>query len=408
MDVETHKFQKAIIQQRCSGPDTIFTFYENLRHIAGSFNILLRPLDEVTSATGTCQLTPYNCLGYDNVKTVMSTALYLKLSGHDYFKSYPQATAYVRAAASTSDGFRLIYRILELVHPRLRQSKGGIHKRITIPSYSDITDDSIYTFLTKYKNYLLYEKLSPESRMYNPVEQTMFIIDALKHDARLQPGLQYVASNLHAYQRDVSLNPAISFPLELEFDEIGVVIDEHSEDYTVGAKTALPRSIFNADALNGVAHKISDNPIIHALSRRQPPYQRNDDKNVPCTVLKLKSKRDNNAPTVACKACLGLGHCVTKGDICYILAKASICQSFMAISDNRDHVKRNGIDFRKERKEKSYKAKTSSRMQGMIHKMYTDGKTLQELTPVINLAQAIEDDTDDGYDSQDSTYSGDM
>ena len=80
----------------------------------------------------------------------------------------------------------------------------------------------------------------------------------------------------------------------------------------------------------------------------------------------------------------------------------------MAISDNRDHVKRNGIDFRKERKEKSYKAKTSSRMQGMIHKMYTDGKTLQELTPVINLAQAIEDDTDDGYDSQDSTYSGDM
>ena len=75
MEVDSNKFQKAIIKDRCSGPDTIFTFYENVRHIASSFHILLLPLNEVTPALGTCQLTPYNCLGYDNVREVMSTSL---------------------------------------------------------------------------------------------------------------------------------------------------------------------------------------------------------------------------------------------------------------------------------------------------------------------------------------------
>ena len=80
----------------------------------------------------------------------------------------------------------------------------------------------------------------------------------------------------------------------------------------------------------------------------------------------------------------------------------------MAISEHRDYVKRNGIDFKKGRNEKSYKAKTLPHMQGMIHKMYADSKTLQELTPIINLVQAIEDDTENGCDSHDSNYSGGM
>ena len=145
----------------------------------------------------------------------MSTALYLKISSTDYFKGYPHAIEYVHAVSSTSDWFHLLYYILKLVHPQLRQVKGGIHKSIPVPSYNEITDNIIYTFLNLYKNYLLYEKLSPESRVYNDVEQKMFIINALQHDARLQPGLFYVESTLQVYQRDVQLNSAITFPLEL-------------------------------------------------------------------------------------------------------------------------------------------------------------------------------------------------
>ena len=82
----------------------------------------------------------------------MSTALHLKLTGNDYFKSFPKAQTYIHAAANNSDGFKLLYRILEIIHPRLRISKGSIHKMIKAPTYSDIEDDSVYTFITRYKN----------------------------------------------------------------------------------------------------------------------------------------------------------------------------------------------------------------------------------------------------------------
>ena len=94
----------------------------------------------------------------------MSTALYIKLTGKDYLKEFPQAQSYVRAAAGTSNGFQLLYRILELVHPQLRAEQGGTHELITIPSYSDIDNNSIYTFMIRYQNYLLYESLSPQKR----------------------------------------------------------------------------------------------------------------------------------------------------------------------------------------------------------------------------------------------------
>ena len=87
-----------------------------------------------------------------------------------------------------------------------------------------------------------------------------------------------------------------------------------------------------------------------------------------------------------CKACIGVGHCVTKGHMGYILSKAIIYNLFMNVSDNKDCVRRNCIDFKQERKERLYKTKTSSRMNGMINNMFNDGSTMEELTPFINLA----------------------
>ena len=307
----------------------MFTFYNTFRHIAGSFNIFLRDHTDITRQTGTCALTTTNCLGYNNVYQVMSTAIYLKLTSSDYFRHFPQAMTYVRAASHTSNGFQLIYRILELVHPRLRQAKGGIHKQIHVPSYQDVSDDSIYTFLTQYKNYLLYEQLSPENRKYNQTEQTMFIISALRHDVQLRPGVNYVESVLQAYQRDTRLNPSIKFPLELQFDEIGVVFDEHSEEYTVGDKSSVPRSTFNADAINGLAYKAKDNPIIHALRQRPKPYRPYDNRNKKSDRPDYGLKRNKQDSTKSFRACLNNGHCITQGDICYPLANATLCQWFL-------------------------------------------------------------------------------
>ena len=56
----------------------------------------------------------------------MPTTLYLKLASYDYFPEFPQARTYVQAAASNGNGYQLLFRILELVHPQLREAKGEL------------------------------------------------------------------------------------------------------------------------------------------------------------------------------------------------------------------------------------------------------------------------------------------
>ena len=80
----------------------------------------------------------------------MATALHLKLTTNGYFKGFQVASTYIQAAANSNDGFKLLYRILEIIYPKLRAEKGGIHKVVEAPAYADVTDDNIYTFMTKY------------------------------------------------------------------------------------------------------------------------------------------------------------------------------------------------------------------------------------------------------------------
>jgi len=213
MEMESNKFHKASTNIRCPNDDIVFTFYTYLRNIAAIFKI---------------------------------------------FTLWP--------ASANSNGFQLLYRILELVHPRLRHEKGSINKIILPPTYEDVTGDIIYTFLTRYKKYLVYKSLSPESRTYNNVEQKMFIINALYHDSRLRPGLVYVKAIIQAYRCDASLNISITFPLKVEFDKIGVVLDKYSKEYNVGEKLSTTRSIFTDNGIDS---------FIHTLGHRTL-YKRND------------------------------------------------------------------------------------------------------------------------------------
>ena len=74
----------------------------------------------------------------------------------------------------------------------------------------------------------------------------------------------------------------------------------------------------------------------------------------------------------------------------------------MNVTENKDVIKQNVIEFKQERKEKAYKAKISSRMNGMIHKIFEIGSTMEQLTPIINLAQALDDGSDHKYEYSDS------
>ena len=374
-EVESHKFNKATLSVKCTSEDNIFTFYNTLRHIAGNFNILLLPLTEITKEKGVCQITAENCINFESARDAMSTALHLKLTTNDYFKGFPQAKTYVQAAANNADGFKLLYRIVEIIHPQLRASKGGIHKSIEPPSYNDVNDDSIYTLLNRYKNYLLYELLSPETRKYNKREQATYIINSLKDDERFSPGVEYVRSTLQAYQRDCRTNPSVTFPIDLEIDEIGVTIDERSTKYTVGEEG-------NTEHVNTFAHG-----SIRAMNDRSRFKQNEHPK------YKSTDKPKDNKKQIICKACAGVGHCITNTDtLCYNLAKVHLCTNFISKESNMSLVKTNTYKYRKERKERLQKSRISSTFKSFIKKMGNDDNTEQELNSFINLAQALDHD----------------
>ena len=370
-EIVSYKFSKSKLAVTCPTEDYIFTFYNTLRHIAASFNILLRPLHEVTKETGTCQLSHTNCIRYKHSYDAMSTALHLKLTTNDYFKGFPQAMTYVHAAHNNSDGFKLLYRILELIHPQLRAEKGGIHKTIEAPNYSDIEDDNIYTFMTRYKNYLLYEALSPEKRQYNKKEQAMYVMNTLKSDDRFTAGIEYVKNTLQAYQRERSMNQSCIFPIDLEIDEIGITIDERSPDYVVGELATTTPTITRG--------------VINAFNRRSFQQNQNNDKN---------HRSKNIDKSIACKGCGGRGHCITNPEnICFIMAKHHICSNFLAQDKNLPIIKANTYRYKKDRKEKAQKSKFSSKVDTFIRNLEDKGEQ-HNITPMISLAQALASSTD--------------
>lgn len=118
-----------------------------------------------------------------------------------------------------------------------------MHKSVEAPSYDDDEVDSIYTLITRYKNYLVYKLLSPEKCSYIKREQTMFILNALIQDTRFRIGLIYVDETTHVFRMDCILLPDTMFPLDLEIDKITVTIDKQYKEYTPGENAARPRTI---------------------------------------------------------------------------------------------------------------------------------------------------------------------
>ena len=369
-EIESYKFQKAKLSVSCSSEDNVFTFYNTLRHLAGSFNILLRPLTEITRENGVCQITPKNCINFESARDAMSTALHMKLTTNNYFDGFPQAQTYVQAATNNSDGFRLLYRIVEIIHPQLRASKGGIHKSIEAPKYNDVEDDSIYTFINRYKNYLLYELLSPEQRSYNKKEQALYIVNALRTDDRFKPGVEYVDATLLSYQREIRVNKAASFPFDLDMDEIGVTIDERSPNYTVGESQTRTPTVTQG--------------LIRAMTAKKGTKWTHNT-NVKETSEKL------------CKVCFGSGHCISnEDDICYNLAKVHMCTKFIADEKNEKEVKQNTYRYRKERLRKAKDRKRSNRLKSIIKKLSISEHDDTNVNPIVNLTQALisNDDSD--------------
>ena len=111
---------------------------------------------------------------------------------------------------------------------------------------------------------------------------------------------------------------------------------------------------------------------------------------------KYKDKRYDKPKvhnTQICKACMGVGHCITNPDtICYVVAKIFICNIFVDDTANAALVKSNTYRYKKEQKEKAARYKTTSRMDGIIKNMENVGNTETQLAPMIHMANTMVED----------------
>ena len=73
-----------------------------------------------------------NCVGYEQEKDIISTIVHLKLTGNNYFKNFPKAQTYIQPAANSSGGFKLLYRIMDNIHQRLRLKKGVCTRQLSL------------------------------------------------------------------------------------------------------------------------------------------------------------------------------------------------------------------------------------------------------------------------------------
>ena len=270
---------------------------------------------------------------------------------------------------------------MEIIHPILHLEKEGTHKAIEPPNYGDISDNSIYMFITRYKSFLLYKELSPQHCSYNQKEQTMFILHTLKVDTRFKEDLIYVEATIQAYQWDTVITPTTLFPLDLEIDEITVTIDERSDAYTVGDKSAVSR------VLNPYARMMVnlDTPSIQALGRRDANNKPPDK----AGYKRYKDQQETNSKirnTQICKACMGVGHCIKNQDtICYVVAKAHICNRFVTDDTNTQLVKSNNYRYEKEQKDKAIRNKISSRIDRYVKRIEDDGHSPLQMSPMIHM-----------------------
>ena len=212
----------------------------------------------------------------------------------------------------------------------------------------------------------------------------MYLINTLKQDDRFKPGVEYVVNTVLSYQRDIRTNPGISFPIDLEIDEIAVTIDERCPDYTSGEQTTAVSEIVNPYAAHGIVR----------MAKSTQPRKGWD-----------KPKRETNFD-IKCKACLGNGHCATNPDtVCYALAKTHLCSRFLNSADSKQIIKANTYRYKKRLQERSQKYKVDSRMASAIKKLEDDGESITDMNPIIKLARAIatQASIDDSCDSDDSS-----
>lgn len=95
------------------------------------------------------------------------------------------------------DGFKVLYDTLTRVLPKLNKNTPKSYK-IHKPTYADVDNDDIYSYVNAYNTFLEFEGLENHSRTYTHIKIAVYIADDLEKDPykRFEKGIAHVRLQL--------------------------------------------------------------------------------------------------------------------------------------------------------------------------------------------------------------------
>ena len=346
--------------------DDALTIYSQLQKNASIYSIFLTPIDRITiwdhsptTLPTTCNLTLDESTNSRQVYQRSAVALYIKLQNMDMSK-VPLFKTLLEHERSSQDGYRVLYAMLCLCHPRLVEKP-----KIEAPTMEP--NGNLFSFIRKYSNYIECEKIS--KRSYTDMEILTFIIDTLDSDGRFDKALNIIRIQKNMYEEMLKTQPSTTFPHLLTLNAVPyTIMNVYSE--------------LEKQELFGSGNNTTDNAIVNAFSgRRQQPQS---------TYQTQTPPPRQRLPTI-CSCCGIAGHDIhTSG--CDFAASLMLTNEFL--QQNRS-MKRTIIQkFRAYQDERLNKISTPKNLSRRIQKA-AQNKRINISPQVRLLIEAIGDTIED-------------
>lgn len=328
--------------QICKKPSDIVHIYNALESSANSYNIMITPFNDIqvwdkapNSIPTTCNMD-FNVEEDSNlhmVYTRMSSAIYEKLRKTNFL--YIPRFNKILNSTRTTDGFVILYKLIESQHPNLTSEQ----KRPPKPTM--VHNTCIYDFISEYENWLDYESIS--SRTYTPAEKVEYLMDQLKEDDKYEEAYKLVSSQYMIYKQDKLRNHSAPFPHSLLMSNIdSTIATVYSDDDQSILYGSVHQHNDNDSTNNAQVNAMNANPArtrSYGNSNKQRNNYNNNtyDKNQHFYGRLFQSPERANWKRKPihqwCKCCGTYGHDIFKNG-CDFAAKVILVQSFLNRNPN--------------------------------------------------------------------------
>jgi hypothetical protein len=281
----------------------------------------------------------------------MASTLYQKLQDTDVISmEYTAIRNIINRYAEQNDGYKVLYAMLELVHPALQKDA------VILPPKSEECNEDIHLYAQKFDAWLWYETYA--NRPYSPREQINLFIRELS--PTFAPAVSRIRRLLDGWQ-----------PYDKTVPELLKL-------------TSLPTTIERF--INEETNTSFSNPTIRRAQDKR--YQNNKK---PGTQIDTRPAVDKY-----CHYCGAHGHIGTN---CDFMAKLLIAhESLMKVdSKTKKEVQESFREDQRKKRDKKLKRKT-----GMIRKLLDNGGSREEIDAILASIPNHEDDTPSSNDESDT------